>query len=158
MRWITRERPKIGRVGCAWLIRRFVDPQAEFFFAPNAQLAAEVERLGATLYHVDGSGLSREGDASSFEVVCRRYGLLESDPALQLLARIANTADIPRGPTQEPEGPGLRATIDGLLLVEPDDMAVLEQGGRVFEALYAYCAEKVRRATRGAAPSEQGGA
>jgi hypothetical protein len=145
MDWITRERPKVGRVGCAWLIRRFIDPAAQFHFADGATLAAAAERLGATIYHVPGSALSRQGDAASFEVTCRTYNLLDNDSALALLCRIVNTADIPRGPTQEPEGPGLRAAIDGLLLIEADDHAVLEQGGRVFEALYAYCADQVRR-------------
>jgi hypothetical protein len=145
MNWITRERPKVGRVGCAWVIRRFVDPEAQFHFASGAQLEAEAARLNATIYHVPGSALSRQGDASSFEVTCRAYGLLAADPALALLCRIVNTADIPRGPTQEPEGAGLRAVIDGLLLIEADDHAVLAQGGRVFEAFYAYCADQVRR-------------
>lgn len=145
MNWITRERPKVGRVGCAWVIRRFVDPAAQFHFADGATLAAEAERLEATIYHVPGSALSRQGDAASFEVTCRAYGLLDHDPALALLCRIFNTADIPRGPTQEPEGPGLRAVIDGLLQIEADDHAVLEQGGRIVEAFYAYCADQVRR-------------
>lgn len=145
MNWITRERPKVGRVGCAWLIRRFIDPQAQFLFSNGQQLAAEAERLSATIYHVDGSVLSRRGNSASFEVTCDHYQLKQDDPAMALLCAIVNTADIPRGPTQQPEGPGLRASIDGLLLIEPNDQIVLEQGGRIFDALYAYCADKVRR-------------
>lgn len=145
MNWITRERPKVGRVGCAWLIRCFIDAEARFHFASGETLDAEAARLGATIYHVSGSRLSRRGDSASFEVTCQEYGLTQHDSALALLCRIVNTADIPRGPTQEPEGPGLRAMIDGLLLVEADDHAVLEQGGRVFEAFYAYCADQARR-------------
>ncbi len=145
MDWLTRERPKVGRVGCAWVIRRFIDSEAQFHFASGAQLEAEAARIGATIYHVPGSTLSRRGDSASFEVTCQEYGLTERDPALVLLCRIVNTADIPRGPTQEPEGPGLRAIIDGLLFVEAADQVVLDQGGRVFEALYAYCADQVRR-------------
>lgn len=145
MHWITRERPKVGRVGCAWLIRRFIDTQAVFVFANGSELASEATRLSATIYHVDGSALSRQGNSASFEVTCEHYQLKQGDPAMALLCAIVNTADIPRGPTQQPEGPGLRATIDGLLLIEPDDHRVLEQGGRIFDALYAYCADKVRR-------------
>jgi hypothetical protein len=145
MRWITRERPKVGRVGCAWIIRRFVDPEAEFLFATGSTLAAEAERSGATIYHVDGSALSRQGNSASFEVTCDHYNLKQGNPALALLCQIVNTADIPRGPTQLPEGPGLRAAIDGLLLIEADDHQVLAQGARIFDALYAYCADQVRR-------------
>ncbi|GAB4118124.1 MAG: hypothetical protein Fur005_25720 [Roseiflexaceae bacterium] len=145
MIWITRERPKVGRVGCSWLIRRFIDPQAEFAFADGANLMAEAQRLSATIYHVDGSELSRQGDSASFEVTARRYHLVEGDPALALLCQIVNTADIPRGPTQRPEGPGLRAVIDGLLLIEADDQQVLRQGWLVYDALYASCQDLVRR-------------
>jgi hypothetical protein len=144
MNWITRERPKVGRVGCAWLIRR-IDPEAEFFFATGATLESDAARLAATIYHVDGSGLSRQGNSASFEVTCERYNLKEGDPAMQLLCEIVNTADIPRGPTQRPEGPGLRAMIDGLLLIEPDDQKVLAVGAVVYDALYAYCQDAVRR-------------
>jgi hypothetical protein len=145
MHWITRERPKVGRVGCAWLIRRFIDPEAIFFFAPGAQVANEAERLQATIFHVDGSALSRQGNSSSFAVTCAHYNLTQEDPAMELLCAIVNTADIPRGPTQRPEGPGLRAAIDGLLLIVTDDHTIIEQGGRIFDALYAYCGEQVRR-------------
>src|SRR5262245_32320352 len=89
MKWITRERPKVGRLGCAWLIRRFIDPEAEFYFVAGKDVRAEAERLDATPFHADGAELSRQGDVSSVEVVMRRYGL-ESDPALALLGRIVN--------------------------------------------------------------------
>jgi len=145
MHWITRERPKVGRVGCAWLIRRYIDPDAVFFFANGQQIAQEAQRLNATIFHVDGSALSRQGNSASFEVTCEHYHLKQDNPAMELLCRIVNTADIPRGPIQQPEGPGLRAAIDGLLLIEPDDQIVLVQGGRFFDALYAYCEDAIRR-------------
>ena len=83
MRWITRERIKVGRIGCAWLIERFIDPEAEFYFVPGSQLWAEAERIGATPFHVDGADLTRQGDVSSFEVVLERYGLAEDNRALR---------------------------------------------------------------------------
>jgi hypothetical protein len=144
MKWITRERIKVGRIGCAWLIKRFVDPEAEFFFVPGGQLQAEAERLSTTPFHVDGSGLERQGHTSSFEVVLERYGLT-GDPALVLLGRIVNTADIKQSPYGQPEGPGLRAITDGLLLLHADDHALNEAGGRVYDALYAYCQDMIRR-------------
>jgi len=144
MKWITRERIKVGRIGCAWLIKRFVDPEAEFFFVAGGALQAEAERLGATPFHVDGSGLARQGLTSSFEVVMERYGLT-GDPALALLGRIVNTADIKQSPYGQPEGAGLRAITDGLLLLHADDHALNEAGGRVYDALYAYCQDMIRR-------------
>jgi hypothetical protein len=144
MKWITRERPKVGRLGCAWLIRRFVDPAAEFYFVAGRDVRAEAERLGATPFHADGAELSRQGDSSSVEVVMLHYGL-ESDPALALLGRIVNVADIKQSRYDQPEGAGLRAITDGLQLCYADDHALNEAGGRVYDALYAYCQEMVRR-------------
>jgi hypothetical protein len=144
MRWITRERPRVGRLGCAWLIKTFVDPAAEFFFVAGRDVPVEAERLGATPFHADGAELVRQGDVSSFEVVMQRYGLAE-DPALGLLGRIVNTADIKQSRYRQPEGPGLRAITDGLLLIYDDDQALNAVGGRVYDALYAYCQDMVRR-------------
>ena len=144
MRWITRERPKVGRIGCSWLIRRFIDPKAEFYFANASTIAAEATRLGATIYHIDGSQLSKQGDSSSFEVTCNHFKLKENNPALVLLCAIVNTADIPRGPTQQPEGAGLRAAIDGVLLLEPNDNQAQLSGWQIYDAFYAYCQSKAK--------------
>jgi hypothetical protein len=144
MRWMTRERIRVGRIGCAWLIKRFIDPDAEFLFEPGQQIHAAAERLGATLFHVDGAALARQGDISSFEVVMRHYDLT-GDAALALLGKIVNTADIKTSPYRQPEGYGLRATTDGLLLLHADDHALLEVGMHVYDALYAYCQDMVRR-------------
>jgi hypothetical protein len=151
MRWITRERIRVGRMGCAWLIVRFIDPAAELYFVPGAQLSAEAERLGAIPFHVEGSGLARQGDRSSFEVMLQRYGLGD-DPALALLGRIVTTADIRQSSYREPEGPGLKAITEGLLVLHADDHTLYEAAGRVYDALYAYCQEQVRRGSRAAAP------
>jgi len=144
MHWITKEHIRVGRMGCAWVIRRFVDPAAEFAFLPSSQLHAEAERLGATLFHAEGAELARRGDVSSFEVVLEHFGLT-NDPALVLLGRIVNTADIKQSPFKQPEGPGLRAIADGLVLQYTDDHALNEAGMRLYDALYAYCQDMIRR-------------
>src|SRR4051794_26912515 len=144
MKWITKEHIRVGRMGCAWLIKRFIDPAAEFVFLPGGQLRAEAERLGAQLFHVEGAELARRGDVSSFEVVLEHFGLT-NDPALMLLGRIVNTADIKQSRYRQPEGPGLRAIADGLALQHADDHALNEAGGRLYDALYAYCQDMIRR-------------
>jgi len=144
MNWMTREHIRVGRMGCAWLIKRFIDPAAEFYFVPGAQLRAEAERLGATLFHAEGAGLARRGNTSSFEVVLEHYRLTGA-PALVLLGRIVNTADITQSPYQQPEGPGLRAIADGLTRLYSDDAALNAAGSQIYDALYAYCQEQVRR-------------
>lgn len=144
MRWITRERLRVGRIGCAWLIAHCIDPHGEFFFVPASQLTAEAERLGATIFHVEGSALARQGDRSSFEVMLEHYQLT-NDPALTLLGQIVGTADVRQSPYQRPEGPGLKAIIDGLIHLAPDDQALCAAGGQVFDALYAYCQAQARR-------------
>ena len=154
MKWITRERPKVGRLGCAWLIRRFIDLDAEFYFVPGRDVQAEAERLGATPFHADGAELSRQGDLSSVEVVIRHFNL-EGDLALTLLGRIVNVADIKQSSYDQPEGPGLRAITDGLLLCHADDHALNEAGGRVYDALYAYCQDMIRRGRPAGAQKER---
>ncbi len=138
MRWITRDHVRVGRQGCAWLIRRFIDPQAEFVFAAGNQVAPEAERLQATAFHVPGSETARQGDRSSFEVMLERYHLTD-DPALVLLGKIVGTADVATSPWQQPEGPGFKAATDGILASYPDDPACLEAAMVLFDAFYAYC-------------------
>jgi hypothetical protein len=144
MRWITRDHVKVGRMGCAWLIRRFIDPNAEFLFASGASVVPEAERLGATAFHVPGSGLERVGDASSFEVMLERYHLTD-DPALVLLGKIVGTADVHTSPWLQPEGPGLKAATDGILAAAPDDPARLSAAAALFDAFYAYCQQMIAR-------------
>ena len=144
MKWITKEHIRVGRMGCAWLIKRFVDSAAEFAFLPSSQLHAEAARLGATLFHAEGAELARRGDVSSFEVVLEHFGLTD-DPALVLLGRIVNTADIKQSPFKQPEGYGLRAIADGLVLLHTDDHTLSEAGARLYDALYAYCQDMIQR-------------
>jgi hypothetical protein len=93
-RWITRERPKIDRIACPWLIRRFVDAQAEFFYVPTAQVFDEARRLNAVAYDIPGAPITHVGELCSFDAVLRAFGL--QDPALAVLATIVRGADTDR--------------------------------------------------------------
>ncbi len=145
MRWITRDHVRVGRMGCAWLITHFIDPDSEFIFASGAELAREAERLGAAPFHVPGSETARQGDRSSFEVMLDRYNLT-GDSALVLLGKIVGTADVHTSPWHQPEGPGLKATADGILAIRETDAERLATAAAVFDALYAYCQQQSARA------------
>lgn len=106
MKWITRENVHVDRVACPWLIRRFVDPQAQFRFVPADQVMAIAEREGATPYDVKGVELGHHGKECSFDAIVKRHGLA-SDPALVLLAKIVNGADTDNSLWNQPESAGL---------------------------------------------------
>lgn len=145
MRWITRERVKVDRVACPWLIRKFVDPGAEFHFVPADKVASEAERLGATPYDVKGAELGHHGKECSFEAILKKYGL-DADPALVLLGKIVNGADTDNTLWGQPEGPGLEAIAEGFRhLGFADDHALNAAEWIVYDALYVYCREMVRR-------------
>ncbi|PYP65863.1 MAG: chromate resistance protein, partial [Gemmatimonadetes bacterium] len=111
MRWMTREHPKIDRVACPWLITRFIDPAAEFLFAPPAVVRARAAELNATPYDVEGVELSHDGPRCSFDAFLQKYGL--TDPALQELAVIIRGADTDRLDLA-PQSAGLLAISLGL--------------------------------------------
>lgn len=145
MRWITRERVKVDRVACPWLIRRFVDPHAEFFFVPAEAVAGEAERLGATPFDVPGAELGHHGARCSFEAILDRYGLA-NDAALLLLGRIVNGADTDNALYRQVEGPGLAAIAEGFRnLGLADDHAVNAAEWIVYDALYGYCRAMVQQ-------------
>ena len=145
MKWITRERVKVDRVACPWLIRKFVDPQAEFLFVPGDKVIAEAARLGATPYDVPGVELGHHGKECSFEAILKKYNL-DREPALALLARIVNGADTDNSLWNQPEGPGLNAIAEGFRhLGYKDDLELNRAEWLVYDALYAYCQEMVRR-------------
>src|SRR6185436_2094838 len=108
MRWITREKVKVDRVACPWLIRKFVDPQAEFLFVPAEQVMAEAQRNGAIPYDVPNVELGHHGKECSFEAILKKHGLTDN-AALVLLGKIVNGADTDNTLWQQPEGPGLEA-------------------------------------------------
>src|SRR5262249_25396655 len=136
MKWVTRARPKVDRVACPWLIRRFVDKEAEFLYVPPDQVAAVAKREGATPFDVPGAELGHHGAECSFDAVIRKYGL--GDPALGRLARIVRGADTD-AKDLTPESCGLEAIADGFRLVYQDDHELLEHEMPVYDALYAYC-------------------
>lgn len=135
--WVTRERPKIDRIACPWLIRRFIDPEAAFLFVPTERVFDVARVTGATAYDIPGSEpFSHDGDKCSFDAFLKIYGL--ADPALDALALIVRGADIGH-PELTPQSPGLLALSLGLSANYPDDHAMLEHGMIMYDALYAWC-------------------
>src|SRR5215510_8359946 len=136
MKWVTRARPKVDRIACPWLIRKFVDPKAEFLYVPPDQVAAVAQREGATPYDVPGVELGHRGPECSFDAIIRKYQL--NEPALLRLARIVRGADT-EAKDLTPESRGLEAIADGFRRVYTDDHELLERETPVYDALYAYC-------------------
>src|SRR5437764_8312964 len=144
MKWITRERVKVDRVACPWLIKKFVDPSAEFLFVPADQVMAVAEREGATPYDVKGVELGHQGKACSFEAILKKYDLA-SDPALVLLGKIVNGADTDNTLWKQLESFGLNAIAQGFRhLGFKDDHEINAAERIVYDALYAYCQEMVK--------------
>jgi hypothetical protein len=135
MKWITRERPKIDRVACPWLIARFIDDAAEFVFAPPADVLRRAAELGATPFDVEGVELSHEGPLCTFDALLARYRL--DDPALHEIALIVRGADTARLGLA-PQAAGLLAISLGLSHNFPDDHEQLRHGFVVYDALYAW--------------------
>jgi len=139
MKWVTRERPKIDRIACPWLIRRFVDPQAEFLYVPTSQVKNAAKQREAVPYDIPDVAFSHEGERCSFDAFLRHYRL-ESDPALRELALIVRGADTNRLEAA-PQAAGLAAISIGLSRNFPDDHEMLEHGMVMYDALYAWCKE-----------------
>jgi hypothetical protein len=145
MKWITRERVKVDRVACPWLIKKFVDPEAEFLFVPASQVLEIAEREAAIPYDVQGVELGHHANQCSFEAILKKHGLT-GNPALVLLGKIVNGADTDNTLWHQPEGAGLEAIAEGFRhLGFADDHAVNAAEWIVYDALYAYCQEMVRQ-------------
>jgi len=145
MKWITRANVKVDRVACPWLIRKFVDKDAEFYFVPADQVMSEAERLGAIPYDVKGVELGHHGKECSFDAILKKYDLI-SDRTLVLLGKIVNGADTDNTLWNQPEGAGLQAIAEGFrLLGYKDDHEINTAEWIVYDALYAYCREMVRQ-------------
>ncbi len=145
MKWITRSRPHVDRVACPWLIKKFVDSDAEFLYTAAsyqepASLLAVAERENATPFDVAGVELSHHGKECSFDAVIHKYGL--TDPALLKLAVIVRGADT-NAMGLAPECAGLEAIAAGFRLAYDDDQQQLRAALPVYDALYAYCQKKV---------------
>ena len=139
MKWVTRERPKVDRIACPWLIKRFVDRDAQFLYVPGDQVLAVAEREGAIPFDVPGVELGHRGSACSFDAIIRRYEL--TDPALGRLAMIVRGADTD-AKDLTPESRGLEAIAEGFRLTYQNDHAQLAAELPVYDALYAYCRQR----------------
>lgn len=145
MKWITRERVKVDRVACPWLIRKLIDPAAEFLFVPAGEVMAVAEREGAIPYDVKGVELGHHGKECSFDALVKKYKL-DGDPAMALLAKIVNGADTDNALWNQPESAGLNAIAEGFrYLGFADDHQLNAAEWIVYDALYAYCREMTRR-------------
>lgn len=139
MRWITRENIKVDRVACPWLIKRFVDADAEFLFVPESELLAAAKREGATPFdatRLPEVVLNHRGDRCTFEAILEDFHL--SDPALVAVGRIVRAADVKGQESSAPEGLGLRAIAQGFAALGLSDEDRLKQQFPVYDALYAY--------------------
>jgi hypothetical protein len=138
MKWITRERPKTDRIACPWLIRRFIDPDAEIVYVPADEVLNTTEREGGHSFDAKGATYTHRGNACTFEVLIDEYHL-DDDPALVRLAAIVHAADVSADLHSDPLGPGLLAIGEGGLYTEADDLALLDRATFVYDALYAWC-------------------
>ena len=137
-RWVTRARPKIDRIACPWLIRRFIDPAAEFFYVPNEEVRAFAATNDAIAYDIPDVTYTHAGAQCSFDAFIRIHGL--AHPALDTLATIVRGADTSQ-PQLAAQAPGLLAVSLGLSAMFTDDHAMLKWGMLVYDALYAWCRE-----------------
>jgi len=145
VKWITREHVKVDRVACPWLIKKFIDPNAEFHFVAADQVILEAQRLGATPFDVPGVELGHHGKECSFEAILKTHRLAE-DAALRLLAKIVNGADTDNSLWHQPESAGLKAVAEGFRHLNfRNDHEINAAEWIVYDALYAYCQEMVKR-------------
>jgi hypothetical protein len=137
-RWVTRERPKIDRIACPWLIRRFIDPKARILFVPTEQVFAVAVEQSAVAFDIPGAPLTHVGALCSFDAFIGAFDLTE--PGLAVLAPIVRGADTDRHDLA-PEAAGLHALSLGLTTLYPDDHALLRQGMILYDALYAWATQ-----------------
>jgi hypothetical protein len=148
MKWVTRERPKTDRIACPWLIRNFIDPDAEFLYVPAEQVLEVAERESAHSYDAPGAEFTHRDGLCSFEVLLQDHRL--EDPALRLLARIVHGADAADDRDATPQSRGLLALAEGFYLLELGDHRQLELSLPVYDALYAWCKHELTRDTAAA--------
>lgn len=141
MKWVTRERPKTDRIACPWLIRKFIDPDAEFVYVPADQVLDAAEREDAHSYDAPGARYTHRDGLCSFEVLVEEYEI--GDPAVQLLARIVHGADVAEDRDATRQSPGLQAIAEGFHYIYSDDHEQLDAELVVYDALYAWCQHQV---------------
>ena len=139
--WVTRSRPKVDRIACPWLIRRFVDPAAVFLFVAPNEVAGVAERFGATPFDVEGVFWSHRGEYCTFDAMIEEFGLASID-ALARMAVIVRGADTAR-PEIAPQAAGLLAASLGLSRIYSDDLEQLEAGMLIYDVFYRWCRDAV---------------
>jgi hypothetical protein len=142
MKWVTRERPKTDRIACPWLIKNFIDADAEFLYVPADQVLTVAERQGGYSYDAPEARYTHRDGLCSFEVLVEEYEL--DDPAVKLLARIVHGADISDDRDATPQSRGLLAVAEGFHLLDLRDHRQLELSLPVYDALYAWCQHEVQ--------------
>lgn len=143
MKWITREKVKVDRVACPWLIKKFIDPEAEFLFVPADKVMEIAEREKAIPFDASGVELGHHEGKCSFEAIVAKYRI--EDPAIHLLAQIVHGADVSNDLYGRPESPGLEAVAEGFRhLGLKDDHEILLKEFIVYDALFAFCQQEVK--------------
>jgi len=142
VKWVTREFVHVDRTACPWLIKKFIDPQAQFIFVPTEKIAEIAKTQGATPFDAPGVKLGHKNGKCSFETIIEEYKL--EDPVLHELAKIVHSADT-RDTELAPEGIGLSATMTGARYNVKDDFEAVEKATYVYDALYTYCKIKLLR-------------
>jgi len=145
VKWVTRENANVDRVACPWLIRRFIDAEAEFLFVTRDQVLEVAEREGAHSYDAPGAKYTHRDGKCSFDVLVEEFQL-DGDPALVRLAQIVHAADVAEDRTSSQEGPGLYAIAHGFALLHgTNDHTKIELETPMYDALYAWCQEATGR-------------
>jgi hypothetical protein len=141
MKWVTREHPKTDRIACPWLIRKFIDPDAEILYVPRDEVMSTAEREQAISFDAPGARYTHRDGLCSFEVLVDEYRI--DDPAVRLLAKIVHGADVSEDMDATPQSAGLVAIADGFSMLGVDDQRQLELELPVYDALYAWCQAQV---------------
>lgn len=144
MKWVTRENANVDRIACPWLIRRFIDPEAEFLFVPREEVLTVAETEGANSYDAPGARYTHHDGKCSFDVLVEEFDL-SGDPALVRLAEVVHAADVSEDRQTSPEGPGLYAIAHGFALLHGTaDHKKIDLETPMYDALYAWCQEQAR--------------
>ena len=141
MKWVTREHPRTDRIACPWLIRRFIDREAEIVFVTKDEVLAYAEREGAHSFDAPGAQYTHRNGNCSFETLVEDFRI--DDPAVAMMARVIHGADVAEDRDATPESAGLLAIADGFALLDVDDQRQLELELPVYDALYAWAKERV---------------
>lgn len=144
MKWVTREHPKTDRIACPWLIRKFIDADAEIVYVPADEVLAYAEREGAISFDAPDATYTHRNGNCTFEVLVEEYRI--ADPAVAVLAPVVHGADVSQDRGVTPQSPGLEAIADGFALLDIDDQLQLELELPVYDALYAWAQHQVANA------------